>query len=479
MPDGATQGVPSPSPGLKAGAVGLIGASAIGVAMLSPAMAVYMVFGASVLYAGKAGPLVFLIALAATLPTALSYALVARELPSSGSAFAWAQKSINAPVGVAVGCITAIYYILNVLLQPITFGIFSRDLLELVGWNQPFAAWVIGAIVSSAVCAWLVYRGIQPSAHGALGFLAAETAIIFMLALTVVIVQAPKGVLNATPFLPSSSPQGVSGLFQGLVFALLAFCGFDVVSTVAEEATASRTLIPRATMLALVVFAIFVVAHAWAFSFSKPISAIAADAQAGRLPVTEIAKQYWGKGYFVVILTGLSATIGVFIATTVGASRVVYAIAREGYLPAFLSEVDPGTRAPANALHLVFGVSIVGGIIAVLILGPYPAYLWCGAASVFFAMVTYLAVNLTNFMFHYRFRREHFNWFLHGVVPATGASLDLYVLYKSFFRELLAQSWKEGRSVVVFCVLLALLAVWKAWTTRNTGAVRGPVATRA
>ncbi len=174
-----------------------------------------------------------------------------------------------------------------------------------------------------------------------------------------------------------------------------------------------------------------------------------------------------------MILTGLSATIGVYIATVVGASRVVYAIAREGYLPAVFKEVHPGTRAPANALHLVFGVSTVGSVIAVLILGPYPAYLWCGAASVFFAMVTYLAVNLTNFMFHYRFRREHFNWFLHGAIPATGASLDLYVLYKSFFVELLGQSWREGRSVVVFSVVLALLAVWKAWASRSVRASVG------
>ncbi len=230
--------------------------------MLSPAMAIYMNFGASVLYAGKASPLVFLIAFAATLPTALSYALVARELPSAGSAFTWGQKAINAPAGVAVGCITAIYYILNVLLQPITFGIFSRDLLELAGWKQSHAVWVAGALFSSAVCAWLVYRGIQPSAKGALGFLVAEMTIIFMLALTVVMVQAPKGVLNAAPFLPSSSSQGVSGLFQGLVYAMLAFCGFDVISTVAEEAKASRTLIPRATMLALLIFALFLVAHA-------------------------------------------------------------------------------------------------------------------------------------------------------------------------------------------------------------------------
>src|SRR5258708_29643536 len=40
-------------------------------------------------------------------------------------------------------------------------------------------------------------------------------------------------------------------LFQAMVFAMLSYCGFDVVSTVAEEAKMPRTLIPQATFLSL------------------------------------------------------------------------------------------------------------------------------------------------------------------------------------------------------------------------------------
>jgi amino acid transporter len=411
-----------------------------------------------VVYAGKAGPLVFILALLATLPTALSYAFLARELPSSGSAFEWARKSINAPVGAWVGCITAIYYLMNVVLQPITFGLFARDLLEMSGVQGGFASWLGGALLSTAVCGWLVYRGIQPSTKGALGFLMFEMAVIFALALTVVAVQAPRGLLDATPFLPSSSPQGASGIFQGLVFALLTFCGFDVISTVAEESHTPRTLIPRAMMLSLVVFAAFVVFHAWVFTFSQPLETIAGHVRAGKLPVTEIARQYWGRGFLLVVGTGLSATLGVFIATAVGASRVLYAMAREGYFPAALAHIHPQSQVPVTAYHWVFGGSLAAAMLGVFLLGPYPAYLWWGAASVFFAMLTFLAVNLTNFLYYYRYRRDLFHPVWNGVIPAIGMVFDSYVLYKSFFQELLAQDWKQGKSVVVVSLLLALAA---------------------
>jgi len=165
----------------------------------------------------------------------------------------------------------------------------------------------------------------------------------------------------------------------------------------------------------------------------------------------------------VVVATGLSATMGVFIATAVGASRVLYAMAREGYLPTALARIHPSSQVPVVAYHWVFGGSLAAAMAGVFLLGPYPAYLWWGAASVFFAMLTFLAVNLTNFFYYYRYRRELFHPFWNGVVPAIGVLFDSYVLYKSFFQELLAQDWKQGKSVVVFSLALALLAAVKAW----------------
>ena len=71
---------------------------------------------------GKAAPAVFLIALILTLPTAISYALIAREVPSAGSAYTWLSEAVNARVGLWTGLLLLATYFFAVVLQPILFG---------------------------------------------------------------------------------------------------------------------------------------------------------------------------------------------------------------------------------------------------------------------------------------------------------------------------------------------------------------------
>ena len=79
--------------------------------------------------AGKATRAVFLMALLLTLPTAVSYALVAREIPSAGSAYAWLSEAINPLIGSWVGFLLTATYFIAVVLQPILFSLFFNDLV--------------------------------------------------------------------------------------------------------------------------------------------------------------------------------------------------------------------------------------------------------------------------------------------------------------------------------------------------------------
>jgi hypothetical protein len=74
---------------LKAGVLGIVGVAVMGAVMMSPALGIYGNFGPMALTAGKTTPLVFLLALLATLPTAINYAMISKEIPSSGSAYTW------------------------------------------------------------------------------------------------------------------------------------------------------------------------------------------------------------------------------------------------------------------------------------------------------------------------------------------------------------------------------------------------------
>ena len=107
---------------LTSSAIGAFGAAALGVVMMAPALGVYANLSLVFSSAGNAAPLVFLLALALTLPTALSYAMVSREVPSAGSSYTWISQSINRFAGSWAGLLLLVSYGAAVVLQPIVLS---------------------------------------------------------------------------------------------------------------------------------------------------------------------------------------------------------------------------------------------------------------------------------------------------------------------------------------------------------------------
>jgi putrescine importer len=121
---------PDNSPGgLKADAIGALGVAALGTVMMAPALGIYANLGLISADSGEVAPAVFLLALACTLPTAVCYALIAREIPSAGSAYSWLSESINPFVGTWVGLLLVATYFFASILQPMLFGLFFNELL--------------------------------------------------------------------------------------------------------------------------------------------------------------------------------------------------------------------------------------------------------------------------------------------------------------------------------------------------------------
>jgi hypothetical protein len=73
-------------------------------------------------------------------------------------------------------------------------------------------------------------------------------------------------------------------------------------------------------------------------------------------------------------------------------------------------------------------------------------------------------VNLANLVYHARFQRASFNWFLNGFIPVAGIVIDGYILYKGFFVSEISLPFKTGSSIVWFSVAWALIGmVWALW----------------
>jgi alpha-mannosidase len=464
---------------LRRNAIGLIGAATLGAVVMAPALSIYFNFSPIAKSAGKTVPLVYVIALLVSLPTAISYALVSRELPSAGSAYTWLWEALSKPVGVWLGLVLAFYYLIAVIIQPLMFGLFFNDALEFagcaVGEHGKYWTWLLGVLVATAIVGAITYRGIRVSTATGVFFLVVETLVVAALAVSVLcFYKGTSHSLDLSAFDPGSSPQGHLGIFKGLIIGVLTFIGYDVICTVAEEAKTPRKLIPVATLLALLGPGLFAILTSWALASAVPMADILPVLETQATPITPIAVGTWGRaGTAVVIITGMTSALGVYIAATVGCSRVLYAMGRDQTLPAWFGRLHPRFQAPWNAQHVILLLTLAAAAAWGRWVGLLDAYIWWGSAIVLLGLTTYLMVNAANFLFYYRFRRDRFRWSTNAAVPAAGLLLNGYLLYKSFFVALSSEGWKMGTSIVATGMGFMVLALcYTLWLKYGSGVAR-------
>jgi basic amino acid/polyamine antiporter, APA family len=250
--------------------------------------------------------------------------------------------------------------------------------------------------------------------------------------------------------------------------------GFDVISTAAEETHLARRAIPRATMAAVAIFMIYLVYAVYAMGYAVSPGRLSHLVSSGITPVIPISSQYWHQADFLIPLTGLTAGMGATLAVMVGTSRVMFAMSRDGGLVPSVGKLHPRFNTPWNGMFILLAVGIAYDLIAGATMGALSAYLWAGTAVAFFALVTYVLVNVSNFVLH--IKHKAFNWFNHGLVPLVGVVLCVIVLYKSFVKSLWEAGWVTlGRGILLFAVVWSLVGVGYAFAVRKR-ATLSPIA---
>jgi amino acid transporter len=446
-------------PKLRANTLGLVGAGTLGAIMLSPALGIYGNFAAMESTAGVVTSLIFLISMFIALPSAISYAMVAKEIPSAGSAYAWLWKATKPGVGLWVGWIMTAYYVVVVFLQPILFGLFFNEFVKFFGITPSNWTYLLGVVLATAIVAPAVYKEVNVTAKTAVIFMLFEMVTILALTITILFVQGSQGHLSAAPFNPSAASGGFHSIYQAVLFGILAFTGFDVISTVAEETKTPKILIPKATIFAVLLIGIFWMFTSWAFSLSVSPEQVAKLASHGVTPITPIANIYWHKWDIIVTITGMTAATGSYLGGMLTIGRVLFAMGRDGTMPKGLGKLHPKFQTPWNALHVGFILVIVVAGFVSMVSGPTNVWIWCGEATVFFAVLTYLFVNLSNILYYARYKKENFHWFWNGFVPIVGILVLAFTLYQAFFVSLWGADFALGKSVVLACLLFAVIGV--------------------
>lgn len=400
-------------------------------------MAPLIVLGTYGIVAGATNgtvPTAYLLALVAMLFTAASYSRMSAEYPVAGSAYTYVRKAIDSRVGFLVGwAILLDYFFLPMVIWLIGAAYLSAQFPDVPSW-----VWLVAFIIVTTV---LNVLGIKVAVGANVLLMAFQMLVIvffFVLSLRQVAVGG-HALLSTTPFFHSGST--FNAVSAGAALAAYSFLGFDAVTTLTEETYEPRKTIPRAILLtALIGGAIFVVL-AYATQLVHPGSTFNDESSAA----FEIAKDIGGTLFSSFFLAGLVvAQFAAGIAAQAGASRLMYAMGRDGVLPKrFFGYLQPKLETP------VFGIALTGvvGLIALALdVSTSTSFINFGAFTAF------TFVNLSVIALYIRKRGPVLTGL---VVPVIGAAVDVWLLFHL-----------DGIALTLGLIWLGLGVLYLAYLTR-------------
>ncbi|MEB5479861.1 APC family permease [Shouchella clausii] len=299
--------------------------TALGLAWNTP-MIYFSTFGIS--YESASGQLFLTYALSffAILFTGISYAYLAKKMPISGSAYTFAKAALHPNAGFFVGWIVLLNYLFAPIIACITFGVFLHAQFPTI---PPFV-WIIGLIVLLAAIA---IKGIDASANISALFVSLQLLFIGFFAAFLVIKLFQNG---APPFAQAFSEPLIAlddpayALLVGTSVVIFSFLGFDTITTLSEETKNPVKTIPRAIYLILAIVGCFHLTSSFIIQFSFPaLSFLNVDSAA-----LELMAAVGGHTLQIVFMAVLAMAIFTQgLASMTAASRLMYAMGRDGLLP--------------------------------------------------------------------------------------------------------------------------------------------------
>lgn len=387
--------------------LGLPGVVLFGLAYMAP-LIVLGTFGIVATTTDGTVPSAYLLALVAMLFTAASYGKMAATHPVAGSAYTYVRKAVDARAGFLVGWAVLLdYFFLPMVIWLIGGAYLSAEFPTVPNW-----IWLITFIALTTI---LNVLGIKIAEKANFVLMAFQLLVIgFFVVLSVKQVLHAGGSLAATqPFFHAGSTLGtISG---GAALATYSFLGFDAVTTLTEETTEPRRTIPRAILLtALIGGGIFIVL-AYVTQLAHPGSAFTDESSAA----FEIATTIGGNLFASFFLAGLVvAQFASGIAAQASASRLMFAMGRDGVLPRIFGKLQPRFATP------VFGIVLTGlvGLVALTLdVSTSTSFINFGAFTAFtFVNISVLATWLRD-----RSGKRVLTWV---VFPVIGAVVDLWLL---------------------------------------------------
>lgn len=341
--------------------------------------------------AGPALILSMIIAAFACVFSALCYSEFAAMIPVAGGAYIYTFATLGEFAAWMVGWILMLEYAIGYIAVACAWSNYFMHFIK--GFSNHLPLWITNPPI------WLVNdfrtataiateKGLDPNViipnfHG-IQFSINLPAIFAVIAITSILIRGTKdstkiaGIMvfvklavialfifvgafyvkpeNWVPF----APNGLNGIFMGAFIIFFAYIGFDALATTAEECKNPQKDLPVGIIGSLLVTTIIYVLVALVLTGMQSTSGSvpAGFLKAPMAYVMNIAGQNWAAG--LITIGSLAGLTSVLLVLQLAATRILYAMSRDNFLPKKLQELHPKYHTPHVLTWIVGIVAILG-----------------------------------------------------------------------------------------------------------------------
>ena len=280
----------------------------------------------------------------AVLLLVLCFAEAASHFDRPGSAYVYTREAFGPLVGFEVGWMTWLARVSSV--SSLSVG-FARALGYLWpaanrGWGQALAI-VLPLLLLTAINVAGVKSGVRTAV-----FLAITKTLPLLIFIVVGLFFVSRSLAASVAPKPGSGSLG-----DAVLLLLFAYAGFENTPAPAGEFKNPRRDVPFALIVQIVIVTMIYTGVQWVALGTLPG---VVDSQT---PLADAAARFLGGwGGLLMTVGGVISILGTNSNTVLSGPRYLYALAQDGFGPAFLARLHPRYRTPAAAILLQTGIAL-------------------------------------------------------------------------------------------------------------------------
>ena len=402
--------------------------------------------------AGPASAISFVIAGFVALLAALSLAELATGMPIAGGSYHYVNRALGGLFGSIVG-------------WGMWTGLMFASAFYMIGFGQyivaplPFldgrALIVLFGLLGLGLITGINFYGTDESSGAQNVMIGAELAVVVIyVALGVVFIEPGN--------LEEFAPTGVSGIVATTGVVFVTYLGFEIIATVAGEIERPGTLIPLTMVLSVVSVTLLYAAIMLISTGVVPYGELGGSL----VPVSDVAAitMFGTAGVVAVTVAAAIAAISSSNSSVLAASRVIFAMGRDGLMSDRLNVTHSQFNTPHRA---IMATGAVTGLLVLAGLQVQEIVALLAQVASFSFLVTYGLVHVAVVVFRRADPEEYDPAFempglLYPAVPALGVAMTGVVI-----------SQMEPPVILVGTGIVFLGVVWYVIYARSRGVEEG------